>query len=399
MDVVDFKDRTDDRHGEWPSNVRRLVRQLADASNEIEESGRIPSDLLRQMHEVGAFRLLIPASINGSELNLVSFMQTIEEFASIDASVAWCIGQASGCSFSAAYLDRDVATEIFGPADAIVAWGPASSNARAVTVKGGYHLYGSWMYASGSRQATWLGAHVKIFNADGSPHRDLKGAHVEKTFLFPRSAARIDDVWQVIGLRGTGSDSYALDGHFVPGQFSYSRDSDNERREDGALYRLPILGTFAIAFAAVALGITRATLDAFVEFAGNKSPKARSGLLRDSGVVQLHVGSSEAKLRSARCYLVKTIEDLSESLSLNGGCSMSDRLNLRMAVTHAIQECRNVVEKTYVAAGASAIFRSNAFEKRFRDMHAVSQQIQGHTANLETAGQVILGVPGAVPRI
>jgi alkylation response protein AidB-like acyl-CoA dehydrogenase len=387
------------RYGEWPGSVDRLAADIASAAREIDESGRIPHRLLQRMHDAGAFRLLIPRSLDGFEMNLIEFMETIEQFAKIDASVAWCVGQASGCSFSAAYLDPAVAKEIFGPENAVVAWGPPSGDSRAVIVDGGYKLFGSWMYASGNRQATWLGAHAKIFDAAGQPVRGANGAHAEKTFMFPRSAAHIDDVWQVMGLRGTGSDTYSLDGYFVAQTHAYTRDSGQDRRESGPLYRLPILGTFAIAFASVALGIARATLDAFVELASVKTPKARSVLLRDSGVVQLHVGSCEARLRSARCYLAQTIDSLSGSLAAGHGVSVADRLNLRMAVTHTIQECRDIVAKTYVAAGASAIFEKYQFEKRFRDMHAVSQQIQGHAVNLETAGQVLLGVPGVEPRI
>lgn len=399
MDGGDVTTSGTGRESGWPSNVGKLTDDIVSAAEEIDESGRIPCRLLHRMHEVGAFRLLIPRSLDGFEMNLIGFMETIEQFAKIDASVAWCIGQAAGCSFSAAYLDHVVAKEIFGPANAVVAWGPPSQDSRAVIVDGGHKLYGSWMYASGSRQATWLGAHAKIFDGAGEPYRGASGAQVEKTFMFPSSVAQTNDVWQVVGLRGTGSDTYSLDGHFVPDTHAYLRDSDKARREQGPLYQLPILGTFAIAFASVALGIARATMDSFVDLASVKTPKARSVLLRDSGVVQLHVGSCEARLRSSRCYLVRTIEILSESLASGHGISTSDRLNLRMAVTHAIQECRDIVTKTYVAAGAAAIFEKNGFEKRFRDMHAVSQQIQGHAVNLETAGQVLLGVPGVAPRI
>jgi hypothetical protein len=45
----------------------------------------------------------------------------------------------------------------------------------------------------------------------------------------------------------------------------------------------------------------------------------------------------------------------------------------------------------YVEAGATAIFRSNAFERRFRDMHTVSQQVQGSIARMQSVGQYHLG--------
>ena len=37
--------------------------------------------------------------------------------------------------------------------------------------------------------------------------------------------------------------------------------------------------------------------------------------------------------------------------------------------------------------------RRNPFERRFRDMHTLSQQVQAHVSNFELVGQSLLGVP------
>ena len=39
-----------------------------------------------------------------------------------------------------------------------------------------------------------------------------------------------------------------------------------------------------------------------------------------------------------------------------------------------------------------AILKINPFERRFRDINAAAQQIQGQPSNLEQAGQVFLGM-------
>lgn len=383
----------------WPSRARILASDIAKSATRIEQTGRMPPDLLDRLHSLGAFRMLLPRSLGGDELDLARFAESIEELAKADASTAWCVGQASGCSFSAAYLDRAVATEIFGPPNAVVAWGPATRHSRAVAAEGGYRVTGSWMYASGSRHATWLGAQVAIFEADGTPRMNAAGRQIEKTMLFPRSAAQIEDVWQVMGLRGTGSDNYALTDHFIPERFCYVRDAAKDRRETGPLYRFGVLGVYGAAFSAVALGVARAAFDAFIELAAEKTPKSSAKVLRESGTIQHQVGVSEARLRAARAYLFQTLDELWTALSQGERLNISERLNLRMSVTHAIQESRQVVDVIYTAAGATAIFDKNPFERRFRDIHAVSQQIQGHSSNFETAGQVLLGIDGADPRI
>jgi alkylation response protein AidB-like acyl-CoA dehydrogenase len=66
---------------------------------------------------------------------------------------------------------------------------------------------------------------------------------------------------------------------------------------------------------------------------------------------------------------------------------------LRLASTWAIQQSREVVAQVYSAAGATAIFNENPFERRFRDIHAGSQQGQGRPVHFETVGQMLLGLP------
>jgi alkylation response protein AidB-like acyl-CoA dehydrogenase len=66
---------------------------------------------------------------------------------------------------------------------------------------------------------------------------------------------------------------------------------------------------------------------------------------------------------------------------------------MRAASTHAIGEAEKVVDICYRLAGASAIFDDQPFERRFRDMHAVTQQIQSHLSNYETIGQYRLDLP------
>ena len=69
------------------------------------------------------------------------------------------------------------------------------------------------------------------------------------------------------------------------------------------------------------------------------------------------------------------------------------RVRLRMASIHASQQARQVAETSYLAAGATAVFESNPFERRFRDMHAVSQQAQAQFAIYEVIGRHFLGLP------
>lgn len=384
---------------DWPVRARALRETIAAHISEMDRIGALPPGLIAALQEASFFRIFLPRSLEGAEADPITFVQTIEELAKADASTAWCVGQAAGCSFSAAYLDAAAAKEIFGPPDALLAWGPGTPHSRAVAVEGGYRVTGSWSYASGSRHATWLGAHCFVYLEDGSPKLDGRGKQIEKTMLFPRSAAQIEDVWRVMGLKGTGSDNYALSGQFIPERFTYERDSSRDRRETGPLYRFGILSVYGMAFASVALGIAGSMLDQFVDLASHKAAKGAPKVLRENAVVQAMVGASEAKLRGSRAFLHASIGAMWNCFTNEEAPSLDQKISFRLAATHAIRQSCEVTENVYAAAGATAIFENQGFERKFRDMHAVSQQIQGQARNYETVGQIVLGLGGENPRI
>jgi len=371
--------------------ARELGPELDAAADEIERRRELPDAIVEALVERGLFRLLLPRNHGGAELRPAAYVSVIEEVAKHDASVAWCLGQACGCTMTSAFLDPAVAREIFGEKRGIVAWGPPGP-AEARAVPGGYRLTGTWSFASGSHHATWLGAHVAILDPNGAPQLRPDGAPVMRTLLFPKASASFTDIWQVIGLCGTGSDSYTVADLFVPEKYTVSRENAAKPREPGLLYAFSSSNIYASGFAGVALGIARSALDAFVELARDKIPRGAKRTLRDNNVVQEQVSHSEARLCSARAFLLGSLDEIWREVGGSGRLAADHNTTIRLASTWAIHQARDVVDMAYHAAGATAIFKSNPFERRFRDIHTVIQQYQGRQAHFETVGQALLGL-------
>ena len=371
--------------------ARELGPELDAAAEEIERRRELPEAIVEALVERGLFRLLLPRSCGGAELRPATYVSVIEEVAKHDASVAWCLGQACGCTMTAAYLDPEVAHEIFGGKRGIVAWGPPGP-AEARAVPGGYRLTGTWSFASGSHHATWLGAHVAILDSSGAPRLRPDGGPVVRTLLFPKASAKFTDIWHVIGLRGTGSDSYTVTDLFVPEEYTVLRDAAAKPRHRGLLYAFSSSNIYASGFAGVALGIARSTLDAFVELARDKIPRGAKRTLRDNNVIQAQVSQSEARLGGARAFLLSSLDEIWREVGKAGRLTTDHNTTIRLASTWAIHQAREVVDTAYHAAGATAIFESNPFERRFRDIHTVVQQYQGRQAHFEAVGQALLGL-------
>jgi alkylation response protein AidB-like acyl-CoA dehydrogenase len=318
--------------------------------------------------------------------------QVVEAIAQGDASVAWCIGQASGVSMASAYVKPEVARAVFGDRHAVAASGPNNAKATAVACDGGYRVTGEWAFASGSKHSAWLCGHSPTYEPDGRPRVGTDGKPLDQlTVLFPKSSAEMTDVWHVMGLKGTGSDSYSVKDLFVPADYSFTRESDADRMEQGPLYRFSIFNMFGVGFSGVALGIARRALDDFIKLAVAKRPYAATALLCENNVIQSQIGLSEARLQSSRTYVIETFRKLYDAAARGARFTQEMRTANRTATCYAIHQAREVVNFVYHAAGATAIFESNPFERRFRDLHTVTQQGQAAFSNFEALGQTLLG--------
>lgn len=356
-----------------------LIKQEGDRINEIRE---MTPAIVTALKEGGFFRMLQPKSIGGMELNPSDFARVTEALSAADGSVAWIVCQGNGCSMSAAYLDPVIARQMFGQIDGILAWGPPGSPFEAEKVDGGYCVSGTWRFASGSQNAIWLGAHLKV-----------AGSKEVRTLLFPKSSAQMTDIWHTLGLRGTASNEYSVKDLFVPEGHTMRRDEAIDRREQGPLYRFSSGQLYSAGFAGVGLGIARGVIDAFLTLPATKTSRGAARPLRENNVIQSQLAQSEARWHSARAFLHNTLDEVYEHVIQHGEQTERQEAMIRLASTWAINQAREVVNTLFHAAGSSAIFEDQPFERRLRDIHSVSQQAQGRQLHYESVGQIMFGMP------
>jgi len=376
------------------ARARAVARRIEAAAPRIEADRALPPDLLEALHSARLFRTRLPRQIGGDETTPETYARMMEIIARADASTAWCIGQASGCSMAAAYVAPEVARAIWGARDAALAWGSVGPDQVAQVVEGGYRVTGSWTFASGGRHATWFGGHCRVREGDGSMRMTPENTPYERTLFFPREAITTAPNWRVMGLRGTGSDTYAVEDLFVPEAFSTRRDRDDERHAlgHGALYRFTTTHLYAAGFASVALGAARGMLDAFIELASVKTPLSTTRMLRDSPVLQNGLAWAEGQWRAARAQLHLALREAQDHVATGAALTTEHKVSIRLATTFAIHQSKQVADFAWTEAGATAIFEDQPFERRFRDIHAVTQQVQGRRTHFETVGQHLMGL-------
>lgn len=370
------------------SRARRLGPMLAAAADEIETSQQIPEPALGLLHESRLFRMLLPRSVGGDQLEPWIYMRAVEEVARHDGSVGWNVFVANSSALIAPYIPLESARAIYGDPRGLISWGPPNQH-KAVAAPGGYRVTGEWHFSSGRRQANWIGAHCQVIEPDGSLRLNRFGRPTVRTLLMPKAQTVAIHDWNTLGMRGTASEGYSVRDVFVPEAFSGTREDPTLRRDRGPLYAFTMQGLYAVGVAGVALGIARAMLEAFVELATEKAPR-NLGRLADTPLVQASVAQYEATLGAARAYLVEVLKDVWETADEIDVLGARERARVRLACSHAIQSAIDVADRVYKAAGTSAIFLGTPFERRFRDMHTLSQQIQSRDAHFEAVGRVML---------
>ncbi len=353
-----------------------IVARIAEASDEIERQRRIPVDIAGDMIDEGLFRLLVPRSLGGGEVDYLDYLRMVRAIAAADGSTGWCFNQNNILGTMASLMPRALAEEVWTDPRAVLCNGPPQF-AQVEVVEGGYSLTGRWNFSSGSPQANWAVAISRVADAN------------TMTFIIPKEQVTFFDSWQVNGLRGTGSFSFETRDLFVPAHRSYVESRGPN--EPGPLYLIPRGLFFGSGFGNVALGVARSALDLAKEAALRKTPQEQT-LLRDQPAVQGDIGRAEALWGAAAAFLNEKAATLWRSAVEDNVVSMENRVNLRLASTHAIRQASEVVDIAYGVFGATAIFETSPIQRKFQDAHAITQQIQGRLEHYQTVGQFYLGL-------
>ena len=369
------------------SHARALGPAIRAAADEIERTQAVPEPLLGHVHAARLARMLLPRDVGGDEVDPWVYLAAIEELGRHDGSLAWNLFVANSAALIAPYILRETARAIYADPRTIIAWGPPNQH-KAHAVSGGYRVSGEWHFASGCRQANWMGAHCNVVEPDGSLRLNRFGRPTVRTLLFPAHHATPIHDWNTIGMRGTASEGYSLHDLFVPEDYTGTREDPSLRRDRGPLYAFTMQGLYAVGVAGVAFGIARAMLDAFIELASAKTPRGL-GRLADSPVVQADVARQEAALGAARAYLVEILKDVYAGADDIEPIDLAARARVRLGCAHAIHTASAVADYVYKAAGTNAIYPGTPFERRFRDIHTLSQQIQSREAHFEAVGRVL----------
>ena len=338
-------------------------------------------ELLDVLREEGLGAATAPSSVGGRDIDPPALLGLIETVSRGDGSAGWVTMIYLTSSVAGHYLDPDGLAEVFADGPGLLTSGVLAPRGTATRVDGGYIVTGTWPFASGCMDASWISVGAMIDDPGGGSGALPHSARL--SFFLPRNEFGIVDTWDVMGLRATASHDVTVDNRFVPDSRVF--DLSGPPRTQETIARFPVFGLLAAGIGAVTLGIARAAIDEASELAGVKVPTGSKRRLIDRPAVQEAIARAETMVAAARCYL----HDLA---SPGASVSIVDRARLRMAATFAVSMSREAVDLMYTAAGGSSVYARSPLQRQFRDIHAATQHLMVAQPTWELGAKALLGI-------
>ena len=355
--------------------------------------GRLPAESVTALRDAGFFRLYVPRSLGGLQVDPVTHARVQEELARHDSAAAWMLQATSSSAWWCSRLPTETAEEIYGadPDQVIAVSFPIPFEGERVD--GGLRLSGQRPFASNISDASWIWV-TSLTVDDGEPEL-VDGAPMVRAAFFPAHEATVVRTWDTLGMRGSDSNDVSVQDLIVPDRRTFRIGIDHTPGPfyDDPLYRAPAMVLVGSYIPAVALGIARDAIDEFVALAEGKTPFASATTLRERSTAQAKLGRAEGLLRSARAYLFDRLTWGWERTVEGEELSLEQRSDVLLACAQAVSASAQAIDLVYSAAGTSAIHRNSRIEQHFRDANVLRQQGFVSESRFETVGQIELGIP------
>jgi alkylation response protein AidB-like acyl-CoA dehydrogenase len=378
--------------------ARRIAPVIREHNEEAERERRLSRSVLDALYETGLLRMFTPRSLGGLEVDPITRALVIEEIAGHDTAAGWTLENPLDWAHFCARLPDAGAEEIYSRGANILIAAQFGRPMMATPVEGGYRITGRAPFVSNCYDADWIS--VTAIVMEGDQAREEGQPEVVMVY-FPRESCQVIDTWNVLGMRGTGSNDISVSDVFVPKTrtFPFVPEFDPGSHYQGPLYRFPLMGVAASGIPPVMLAVARRAIDEVSALTQGKTPVATSTLLRDRASAQAKLAQAEAILRAGRLLLYDTLNDAWEATVAGETHSLRQKADLLLAMTHAATSATKAVELMYSVAGTSGIRTGSPLERYFRDVQVLRHHVLAAETRYETVGQVYLGLPPDFPAL
>jgi 3-hydroxy-9,10-secoandrosta-1,3,5(10)-triene-9,17-dione monooxygenase len=368
------------------AGIDDLLPKLRERAQLAEDQRQVPYETVNELDEIGFFKLLQPEQWGGLQADPTYFYEAVRRLASACGSTGWISSIIGVHNWHLALFDQKAQDEVWGDDPTVRVSSSYAPMGAGTVVDGGYLVSGAWQWSSGSEHATWAFLGGPVIK-DGRPV-DFG------SFLIPRTEYTIDDVWHVVGLKGTGSNTIVVKDVFVPTHRFLSYKAMNDGTAGGyqnntaPVYKMPWGTMHPTTISAPIVGMAYGAYAAHVEHQGKRVRAAFAGeKSKDDPFAKVRIAEAASDIDAAWRQLIGNVGD--EYALLQAGKEIPFELRARARRDQVRATARSIasIDLLFESAGATALVSTAPLQRFWRDAHAG----RVHAANEPERAYLIFG--------
>jgi 3-hydroxy-9,10-secoandrosta-1,3,5(10)-triene-9,17-dione monooxygenase len=353
--------------------VRDLLPTFRDRAEEGERLRVVPEASVKELEETGFFRLLQPRRYDGLEADPVDFYTAVRDIASADGSTGWVASVVGVHPWQVALFAEEAQEAVWGSDTSTRLSSSYAPTGKAVLADGGFKLSGKWSFSSGCDHCQWVLLGGLVFNEEGPDGRVVDF----RTFMVPREKYQVVDVWNVVGLRGTGSNDIVVEETFIPEAFTLSMGETGQCRgpgqavNDGPLYKLPFHSIFTSTIATPIIGMARG---AYAEHVEMQQKRVRAAYLGEKASLDpfaaVRIARASSEIDAAWALLMGNIREEQDHVARGEQIPLELRLRVRRDQVLGTARAIEAIDALFEASGGRALAEGTYLQRTWRDAHA-----------------------------
>ncbi|MEV8517346.1 3-hydroxy-9,10-secoandrosta-1,3,5(10)-triene-9,17-dione monooxygenase oxygenase subunit [Dactylosporangium sp. NPDC051484] len=343
--------------------ARALAPVLRERAFDTENARRVSDETINDLKSAGLFRVLQPAVYGGFEYDPKVFMEAAMIIGAACPSTGWVYAVVGVHSWQLGLMPRQAQEDVWGADHDVLISSSYTPRGKVEIVDGGYRLSGRWSFSSGSDHAEWVILGGAATEADGTVRR--------LCFLVPRTDYVVDDVWHVVGLRGTGSNDVVVDNAFVPQHRTHPFTSGSVT-SDSPIYQLPFGSVFSFGITAPLLGAAQGALDEHIAWTADRVRISKGSRVAEEPFSQARVAEAASELDGARLQMMRDLDEMMAFARDGKEIPIELRARSRLDQVRATQLAGSAVDRVFTNSGGRVLHELNPIQRAWRDIHAGS---------------------------
>ncbi|MDN3359039.1 acyl-CoA dehydrogenase family protein [Actinomadura sp. DC4] len=351
--------------------VMESAERIAALGPVNEDLGRLDDQAVKAMREAGVIRMLQPKTHGGLEAHPREFAETIMKIASLDGASGWVAGVVGVHPWEMAMADPRVQEEVWGEDPDTWIASPYAPMGILRPVDGGYVFNGRWQFSSGTDHCDWIFLGGMLGDAEGKMARPPTQYHV----ILPRASYEIvEDSWDVVGLKGTGSKDVIVKDAFVPGYrvLPFAKVSDGSAAEEaglaGTLYHVPFSQAFPLGITSAVIGIAEGALAHHLAYQRTRV-QITGTKIKDDPYSLYAVSEAAAEIAASRTALIENICRFYDQAEAGVRSTIEERAVGRRIQTQSAWRAVRAVDEIVGRSGGNGMRMSNPIQRFWRDAH------------------------------